>query len=209
MKRRLLNVLTVLSLLLCVAAVALWIRSYHVYDAFGHWYRKTNADEVGGYRVEKYFISTFGGIESVKGSMGVGTWRWEQSRRSPAIFAVEWEPAPDHDRIGHTRIGPAARPGGLPFASNVSRTRGRLGFATIDNKAPGLFGSDVKALVVPYWALALVTALPPSARARALVDRRRRQRSALCRRCGYDLRATPGRCPECGDAVAGQASTTS
>lgn len=32
----------------------------------------------------------------------------------------------------------------------------------------------------------------------SFVVRRRRLRSGLCRRCGYDLRASPGRCPECG-----------
>src|SRR5688572_3907797 len=34
MKRRLLNLLTALSLLLCVAVVALWVRSYWVKDQF-------------------------------------------------------------------------------------------------------------------------------------------------------------------------------
>src|SRR5688572_12159553 len=37
-------------------------------------------------------------------------------------------------------------------------------------------------------------------------DREQRLRRGLCLRCCYDLRATPGRCPECGAVPAGKAA---
>jgi hypothetical protein len=53
-------------------------------------------------------------------------------------------------------------------------------------------------VVSRVWALALLLAVLPGLRI-AMWDReRRRWRAGLCRRCGYDLRATPDRCPECG-----------
>ena len=61
---------------------------------------------------------------------------------------------------------------------------------------------DMQMIAVPYWKAAAATGLLPLLnlwriiRKRAL-DRRRR-RIGLCPRCGYDLRATPDRCPECG-----------
>ena len=62
-------------------------------------------------------------------------------------------------------------------------------------------GIQTRACVVPHWPVALVLAMPLAGWA---IGRRRRslriQRIAtgLCPACGYDLRATPQRCPECG-----------
>jgi hypothetical protein len=53
-------------------------------------------------------------------------------------------------------------------------------------------------LAIPYWPLvSLGLVLPASLFAvRAMRAERRRARN-LCQHCGYDLRATPDRCPEC------------
>jgi hypothetical protein len=55
-------------------------------------------------------------------------------------------------------------------------------------------------LVVPYWAIAAAAAVLPAALAVRAMRARRRSLSGLCAECGYDLRATPDRCPECGTA---------
>jgi hypothetical protein len=50
---------------------------------------------------------------------------------------------------------------------------------------------------LPAAALAAIVAAHVLA-----ASRRRRPRPGHCRACGYDLRATPDRCPECGKTIA-------
>ena len=54
---------------------------------------------------------------------------------------------------------------------------------------------------IAYWPLLIVTSLPIAYW--LLIERRRhlakrRRAAGLCPRCGYDMRASPDRCPECG-----------
>jgi hypothetical protein len=65
-----------------------------------------------------------------------------------------------------------------------------LGFAFVSDSQPSTV------IIVPYWATALAAGLLPAAW--ALRKSRQEKCVGLCSRCGYDLRATPDRCPECG-----------
>jgi hypothetical protein len=59
-------------------------------------------------------------------------------------------------------------------------------------------------LVLPYWAIASVAAVLPLAWGGRRVRDRGRRRTGRCVACGYDLRATPDRCPECGREDSGR-----
>jgi hypothetical protein len=49
-------------------------------------------------------------------------------------------------------------------------------------------------ILVPYWFLLLASAILPS----IWLMKRRKAQPGCCKNCGYDLRASPVRCPECG-----------
>ncbi len=57
------------------------------------------------------------------------------------------------------------------------------------------------AAVIPLWCLAGLTSVLPATWVRGALNRRKQRqhiRLVRCIGCGYDLRATPSRCPECG-----------
>ena len=85
----------------------------------------------------------------------------------------------------------------------------RLGFDARGTSQSGTTsGGDTERVAdwsdrAPHWALMLITGVPPLLYLPILSRgiRRRRRRGGLCGNCGYDLRATKERCPECGEPV--------
>lgn len=60
--------------------------------------------------------------------------------------------------------------------------------------------------VFPLWAPFVMSSILPVLWLRGHLRLRARARGGRCLRCGYDLRATPDRCPECGTVPRGQIS---
>lgn len=158
---------------LCVAMLFLWGRSTNSYDAAG-----VNVARFGDGVETDMLIA----IESNRSSVG-------------AFVNIERNPAtrPPDQRFNYGAMhGPAQANDEL---SSIA------GFRYQWRTTSGHSSSSAFRFMVPYWALALLCA---GLARRAWVRARRAQaalRDGLCASCGYDLRASDTRCPECGNAV--------
>ncbi|HEY7120695.1 MAG TPA: hypothetical protein VH475_29190 [Tepidisphaeraceae bacterium] len=86
----------------------------------------------------------------------------------------------------------------------------RLGFWwRLDRNFRKGYREVIVSAYAPHWAVALAAGIWPLSDLVARIWLIRRTRSRIragrCLGCGYDLRATPDRCPECGQ-VAGKAA---
>ena len=174
--RRLLNLLTLLSLLLLVATAVLWVRSYRTLDQY------CQLDDATGREDEVVLL--YGGVHVARVG-NVAT----LARQANLVLETGWTATP------LPSSGRAPSFDWQVFSNRTVVVRFEfLGFRWLT----GSLGSTnvMWSIRIPLWLPASVFALLP---ALWLSKRLRRRRPGRCPRCGYDLRATPGRCPECGD----------
>ena len=162
MKRGLLNLLTVLSVLLCVAVVGAWVRSH---------------------LPEQFHVRSYHG-------------------RLHLIFAAEqWRMFDEHQHVTAGEILQEIRGFASWDPGSVQWTFAGFELSLSDRQ------SGFWMLAVPYWALTVPSSAAAVWAVRAHRTRKGREKAGQCASCGYDLRASQGRCPECGTAAVKQSDS--
>jgi hypothetical protein len=168
-----LNLLTALSLLLFVAVAALWAHSY-------------GTAQFLGWSDTSRFLGAL--------SMG-GLVRLEHGGYGP-----------DSDDPGWSYVAYRAPPGGLRREVRARDRRGgwlqRLGVAAARVDYDGDGRRVRRALYFPHWLPGAALLIIPLGRLSSAARRQRPGATGVCPSCGYDLRATPDKCPECGTTKA-------
>jgi hypothetical protein len=173
--RRLANFATVLSLALCVAATVCWARSFWTADAPDLQVRRSAGSNVFDRHIR---------IASVCGRLALSFTEGEFTH-DPAKVKFDF---PDH--VGFAwEHGPSYRIPGS-FFDQFRVVRIGSGWRTVRSGRSRRIG-----LMLPYaLPVALLAVLPLEWWRR----RRKLHPPGHCTQCGYDLRGTPSRCPECG-----------
>ena len=173
MRRRLLNLLTAMSLVLWAAVCVLWVRSYWSRDAIMVTWPSGRAivESVPG---RASFGLSLGGDWSGERGVVFRRYPFQPEANRPLIDVYAASP----DRYELWEWCSFAYLWASAYPDNDERTW--------------------RLLVLPWWALMLILAVFPVAWIRRWRRDRMHRGDDCCASCGYDLRATPGRCPECG-----------
>lgn len=193
MTRLVFTITSVVSLLLFFGSAAVCVRSQFRSDLIGHT-NSYDGDDSAAQRSQESIVGR-------RPRWASGIWcdrRTAETDRGGIIFS--------HQRADTPSLDGWLPNSGWEFAYGADRRQVRLWpsydswgrFTPPAADGPGFRGSAT--LMLPYWLLLCVFAILPSVTITRAVRNRARPRG-VCRKCGYDLRASTERCPECGTPV--------
>ena len=178
-KRYLFNVVAGLSLLLCVAIAGLWVRSYCVLDGL-QWNSQHRAYVLNSSRGLLLLV-----VDVNQSSIPGGFRNWFAPGMTYGTGSPYDLPAYLADTMANAE----------PMPLYCYYWHG-FGFYRFDR----LLGVPETDIVLPLWVLLGLLLVLPVFRLIAHAGKSKRSgfNQGLCEKCGYDVRATPGKCPECG-----------
>jgi len=178
---------TSLLALLAIATAGLWGRSF--------W----TGDQVGGILTRHLTNECVSWTLSVDtGRGGVRLYYSRVAYPDTAVSRPYWGLNPPGLRTFHIAYVNPQNPATQP---NSRQIWSFFGFARQYETWKNFQDATVHAYVVPLPLVTLLLAIPSMLVWLGPYRRARRLRNNLCVKCGYDLRATPDRCPECGEVL--------
>jgi hypothetical protein len=176
-KCRLFNLLAAISLLLCASTIVMWVRSYWVDEAFMKFHYLPPDMSAATADFQPRANQQFTDVSVLQGEL---------------LVVRTLRP------VGHSETNE-----GWTRLSRPNVQKLQLGSSFLNHCGFGLSiehpadypGASSFRFLFPLWGIVLLSAIAPFS---WLFRSRRRPESGVCAKCGYDLRATPERCPECG-----------
>lgn len=199
MGRKLLNFVVLMALMASVAVGVFWVRSYRVRD-----------------RLVVPWPGEGAGVASAHGAIILNVRLTNEISYLPRSGWTSGEPGCGFGDSNATSIVGIPHP--LPITRSILDVTREFEWETVTSD-PRIDADDARHFLpsgapravvgdrclrvrFPHWALLVGLTLIWLPRAVVLasrwLSRRRRMAAGRCANCGYDLRATPDRCPECG-----------
>ena len=211
------NLLAFFLAALVAAEVALWIRSYFGNDyIFCRWFKVTNENgqkaDVMSRSVRQWqeqpgskFQTRYAAIVSRGGGVCLGLVLGRYVTNGDFDMTIIW--LLQREQFYRTSNHPRGRTIGIAHSASTEypliEDEPRLGFDFQNHRytSPSLkdfYYQEHRALVIPHWFVFLLILFPAIRLIPRFVRKARWQARGYCMKCGYDLRASPGKCPECG-----------
>jgi hypothetical protein len=169
MRRNLSNITAVASLVICLATAGIWVRSCFVSDRIGR----------------------------VHHTPGINEDHHVYLRADHGVLTLSWggDPPENFSHIEWTYYGFDPTPRNRAYQGDAPAAMRVLGIGW-ENTRTLMTGESHSEFCMSMMTIMAVAVLP--AAAIALRSALRPRGADVCLACGYDLRATPERCPECG-----------